>query len=354
MERLLRWANVGLAILTLMAYASPHLSPARWGLISVLAPFYPVFALGHLLFVLWWLLRRRWYALVSVACLLAGWQHLTAYLNATRAQPAADTEMPVQVMSYNCRSFHDMHQGNAVIPPAEMAAFLASYQPDVLCLQEFPTGSKHTAAYIAEISRQTGMAHHYLLSGGCLMLFSRYPIRDRGGHYFDNRSNGYLFADVQVATQSLRIFNLHLQTNAVTHLTEEVAKEGNFREKGTWLNVQGILGRYQRAATMRVQQATEIAEKARNSPVPVVLCGDFNDVPLSRTYHILEGDLQDGFRAGARGLATTFAGSVPALRIDYIFTHPTLRVLDYRVSRAGGSDHYPVLSRLGVTRSGGE
>lgn len=353
MERLLRWANVGLAILTLMAYASPHLSPARWGLISVLAPFYPVFAMGHLLFIFWWMLRRRWYALLSVACLLAGWQHLTAYVNTASAQKSNEAEVPLQVMTYNTFSFLEHDQGRKKILPDEAGAFLAAYQPDVVCLQEFPAVGRWTKQYTEGVKSQTGLEHHYLLAGGYLVLFSRYPIGDRGGRYFGNESNGYLFADIHMGGQVVRVFNVHLQTNAVTNAMDKMAAEGNLQEKETWLNARGILGRYRRAASVRAEQAQEIRTKISSSPHPVIVCGDFNDVPLSRAYHILQEDLQDGFRIRARGLGTTFAGKVPALRIDYILSDPELRVLDYRVSRAGGSDHYPVLSRLGVTKGEG-
>ncbi|MEM8906288.1 MAG: endonuclease/exonuclease/phosphatase family protein, partial [Bacteroidota bacterium] len=94
----------------------------------------------------------------------------------------------------------------------------------------------------------------------------------------------------------------------------------------------------------RAQQAHLVAEHVRNSPYPVMICGDFNETPLSYVYRILSAPLQDAFKQKGSGLGTTYAGKIPALRIDYILADRRLKILDHQILYKSYSDHYPVRS----------
>ena len=145
----------------------------------------------------------------------------------------------------------------------------------------------------------------------------------------------------------IRVFNLHLQSNSISALTDKVAAEGNIQEKETWLNIRGIVGRFKRAAQLRARQAEEIALKIAQSPHPVIVGGDFNDTPQSYTYHTLVKELNDTFKQCGRGIGSTYSGKIPALRIDYVLSSKHFKSIRHKTyTRRTFSDHYPVESYI--------
>ena len=76
-----------------------------------------------------------------------------------------------------------------------------------------------------------------------------------------------------------------------------------------------------------------------NSPFPVIICGDFNDTPLSYTYNKFASNYTDAFRNSSSGLGITYAGKVPAGRIDYIFHSKDLNSSNFTIQKEVYSDH---------------
>jgi endonuclease/exonuclease/phosphatase family metal-dependent hydrolase len=78
------------------------------------------------------------------------------------------------------------------------------------------------------------------------------------------------------------------------------------------------------------------------SPYPIMLCGDFNDVPASYTYQSLSKGFTDSFKQFYIGMGGTFPRFFPALRIDYILFQEPLQCTHFALFRNNLSDHYPV------------
>ena len=93
----------------------------------------------------------------------------------------------------------------------------------------------------------------------------------------------------------------------------------------------------------RAEQADLVAASIAASPYPVIVCGDFNDVPVSYTYHTVSQNLQDAFVEKGFGFSPTFVYKFCIFRIDYALLDPSLKVNSYRVVHKDLSDHYPVI-----------
>ena len=78
----------------------------------------------------------------------------------------------------------------------------------------------------------------------------------------------------------------------------------------------------------------------------VIICGDFNDTPLSYIYRTFAHQRKDSFCEQGIGFGTTYAGNIPALRIDYILTDPIFQIETHEVYRFKVSDHYGVGSAI--------
>ena len=80
-----------------------------------------------------------------------------------------------------------------------------------------------------------------------------------------------------------------------------------------------IIGKFKRGFLKRQEQADRIRAEIKKSPYPVIVTGDFNDVPNSYAYHTIGKGMNNAFVEKGGGLGRTFSGISPVLRIDNIF-----------------------------------
>ncbi|MCB0558026.1 MAG: endonuclease/exonuclease/phosphatase family protein [Lewinellaceae bacterium] len=348
--RLLRWINLLLILVTLLAYLAPNVSPATFWPLSFVGLLYPWLLLGNILCIIGWLMLRRYYFLFSLGCLLLGWSHFQSYVGLHFASPVFP-EDSIRAMTFNCYGFRHEGETGVRLTTDELPGSFPLEGMDIICFQEFPS-PRHGNYFVDYIKSNSPLKRVVYQQGGSLAIFSRFPVKAQDTHYFPNRVNGYQYADLEVDGRMIRLFNIHLQSNSVAGIADQVAKEGaNLQDKKTWMRIRGMMGRYKRAAVQRVEQAEEIAQKIKESPYPVLLCGDFNEIPQSYAYHILSQGLQDAFKTSGKGLGISYNGTIPALRIDYVMAGPEFKVLGHRIGRARFSDHFPV---YGVVRLVGE
>jgi endonuclease/exonuclease/phosphatase family metal-dependent hydrolase len=339
---MLRSLTVLLSCLTFAGYAAPYFDPFAFWPLAFLGLAYPVFALANFVALLIWLTRRRriW-ALLPFLTLLAGMDHFNGLIGLRAFGAQAPGEKSFRVVTYNVRRFQPHGQPfGFVIDKREWERELQALDPDILVLQEYePVSAINAEATCAA----QGLKYRAINNEEDLVIFSRYPILGTKAFIF-HKIYGFRYADIDVEGRIFRVFSVHLQSNAITRMAETMAENASFKEKKTWIAIKGMLGRYRKAAKTRKVQAQEIAEQVRQSPYPVILCGDLNDVSQSRVYHILRAGLQDAFLECGSGLGITYAGSLPALRIDMIFADATLKILRCKTGKTGFSDHQPVIA----------
>jgi endonuclease/exonuclease/phosphatase family metal-dependent hydrolase len=93
---------------------------------------------------------------------------------------------------------------------------------------------------------------------------------------------------------------------------------------------------------------------------PLIVCGDFNDIPSSRMVSKLKEEYLDSWEQAGTWEGYTFPSDAPRKRIDYIFTKYTrnpdsttaptrLKPMAAHVSRSAASDHTPLLVEFELT-----
>jgi endonuclease/exonuclease/phosphatase family metal-dependent hydrolase len=93
-------------------------------------------------------------------------------------------------------------------------------------------------------------------------------------------------------------------------------------------------------------QSDRIREAIDQSPYPVIVCGDFNDVPNSYAYGTIGKGLKNAFVERGAGIGRTFYGISPTLRIDNIFADARCNIVQYVRIRKELSDHFPIIADL--------
>ena len=82
---------------------------------------------------------------------------------------------------------------------------------------------------------------------------------------------------------------------------------------------------------LRAPQVDTLAQMVASSPYPAIVCGDFNDTPVSYTYRTITRNLRDAFCWAGRGYSHTYRGFFDMLRIDYVLCGEEFEPLSYEV-----------------------
>ena len=99
----------------------------------------------------------------------------------------------------------------------------------------------------------------------------------------------------------------------------------------------------------RTQSTDLLLENLPDDTLPLIICGDFNDTPLSYTYsQMSKAGMKDAFITASRGIGKTYCGPLPLLRIDYFWYNDYIEVVDYKRIKQTTSDHYPLIMTFNI------
>ena len=146
---------------------------------------------------------------------------------------------------------------------------------------------------------------------------------------------------------TLRVYNNHMQSTQVNESDREyLSGTGLSADSLGDERLKDILRKLGRNFRVRAAQADSIAGIIHDGTPRVIVCGDFNDTPMSYTYRQLRGDLKDAFCEKGRGIIFTYRGLLGVFRIDYLFHSNDLATVGYDSEQPQWSDHNPVLVDL--------
>ena len=259
-----------------------------------------------------------------------------------------DVDVPsenVKIMTYNVGRYG---AGPEASDKSENRAALENYiaeeNPDIVCLQEFRV--EDTLSFGTVFSSYPYCYHRLHKESGAFsgnITFSRYPIVRRESHIFPESLNMFLSTDIAIGARTVRIFNCHLESYGIsfTSLVKKLSVKEYFADEIVQLHEHLRSG-----CLKRTGQVDTIAVLCRESPYPTMICGDFNDTPISYAYHHLLSGHKDAFVESGKGLSSSYSVLWPLLRIDYVFVPEEYSSAEYKVARVPYSDHYPVTSLL--------
>lgn len=342
--------NVVLAIPLLLSYLSVHISPAIFWPLAFFGLAFPIFLAIHLLFLLGWVILAKRYAFISLLTILIGWNHVLDFWG---FHPGNNrSEDGIKLMTYNVKNF-DLYNWSKNRESREvMYTVMEAEAPDILCVQEFYSDKAGRFENIDGLKKRLHLENVHVhnrvkLRNGAdfgQATFTRFPILHEGYIDFEGTNNLCIFSDLLIKGDTIRVYNVHLQSIYLGNEGETYIQR-LLREQDTDVeSSKRILQKLKTGYINRAPQANIIAAAIRESPHPVIVCGDFNDTPVSYTYHTVSNGLQDAFQAQGWGIGATFAGKIPWLRIDHVLLDKGMTVLGYDRIESAGSDHYPVVT----------
>ena len=343
-----------LAGLQVLSFLSMVVNPAKAWIFNVFGlMFLPLFTVNLLLF-LWALKRRSRSCLIPLVALFPSVFFIGGYFqipSGNRPAVPDPDDSTVKVVSYNVGRFLQASPkkvtGGRRACTDSVRNFLAVQDADIICLQEFYTTdvgrvksflSRWLPGYKAEYYFYRSRYGYY----GNVTL-SRMKAKDKGVIKFDNSANLALYTDYSAGGESFRVYNCHFESYNISF-------PGIV--KGLFERRDGILRETERkmrhSLSLRPEQVDKVIEHISDCPTETILCGDFNDSPMSYTYQRLIRGHRDTFCEAGKGFGATY--SILGLRIDYIFIPEIFETLSHISPKTGFSDHYPVISVLGACK----
>lgn len=258
-------------------------------------------------------------------------------------------------MSFNVRLFNLYKWIKVDNAGSEISKYVKAESPDIICFQEFYTrerGSLTEENLLRKLSPAKYKHIKYTLrkpgvSNFGIATFSRFPIINTGEIRFSNTFNQCIYSDLKVGNDTIRLYNIHLQSYRLQKENYEFLDSLKFAYNARQVKgLKNFTYRVKTAYIKRSVQADTVAAHILTSPYPVIVCGDFNDSPVSYAYQKISTGLKDAFIESGTGFGNTYLGRFPSLRIDYILHSPKLGAFDYAIPQIGLSDHSPVVCRI--------
>lgn len=339
----------------LLSYLCPFIHPANFWILPFFGLAYPVIILFVLLFLVYWsFFKSRMVIVILITISIGGKLHFRTLSLPIGLSTKEDSIPTLKITSYNVRLFdlYEWGEDGKYVNRNAIFKYLQNQESDVFCFQEFYHQDKPTKFPTRDTLKtllNTPYCHErysHKLNGrqnfGIAML-SKYPIITKGDIMFEdpeNVDNNYcIFSDIVKGKDTFRIYNVHLQSIKFKKDDYTVFSKHHQLPQKKKSTIQLLLEKLKVAYPKRSEQAKKVVEHMDNSPYPVIICGDFNDTPLSYTYNKFASTYTDAFRNSSSGLGITYAGKVPAGRIDYIFHSKDLNSTNFTIQKEVYSDH---------------
>ena len=248
--------------------------------------------------------------------------------------PAARTFVEPLVSSQTLRVMtYNIHVGVGMDKKLDLpriAGVINAQHPDLVGLQEVDRGVTRTQGIdeIAELAKLTRMDYAFAFNlryqGGQygVAILSQFPITATDHRLFQNtreaERRGFIRAEVNVHGRLLNFVTTHLDYQY---------------DDG------------------RLFEAQQLLSALKDVKGPLILVGDFNDIPAGRAYQLMRYQFGDAWiesRSTEEGFS--YPADKPSKRIDYIFFRSTDRARTKRawIVNTPASDHVPVVADLEV------
>lgn len=352
--------NIGAVVTLLLCALAPYTDPVTTKYIALFGLGTPYVIAVNVLFFFFWLIfaHKKWKALISFVPLLLCYKLILICFgtNLFKKSDWADSPRHLKLMTWNGHGVGVFNNPVNKEFNDRILRFLDEQDADILCIPEFSLPKTDIITpYTKQILANSGYKDYRFQADNTLgttiflgtAVFSKYPLF----HFKANKLAEYIYllqADVELpGNDTMRMFFVHLNTFGLSdddkaNIEELKSPQGDI--KAEIQRSRSFLWKFNYAFARRAREVNAAKAIISQSPYPMLICGDFNDLPGSYTYATLSEGLQDAFLDMGVGLGRTYNQIAPNLRIDHVFYDPSiLRCRGYKSPYTSLSDHNPVI-----------
>lgn len=365
-KRFLIFVNIIAAVFFLAGSYGYLLNPAYFwpvGLLTLTAFYFMLLLLG---FVFFWLVIKPRLAFISIIALLLAYKPVSNIIAMRLPGPFAQAkpQNAIRVLTWNVAQFNVMEDKKKPGVKKDMVDQVNYYQPDIACFQEMVAEDSavkdhgHMDEFLEKLKFSNyfysynvkedfwGYAHFGII------IFSKYPIINKQtiSWYPNDYNSIFQFVDIVKGDDTIRVFNIHLQTLRFSKANLKYIDQPTVEDQTAIRESKNIIGKFKKGFLKRQLQAERIRAEIEKSPYPVIVSGDFNDVPNSYAYYTIGKGMKNAFVEKGSGLGRTFSGISPVLRIDNIFVDEEMEVLQFNLIKKKLSDHFPIIADVQLVK----
>lgn len=353
--------NIIMIGLLLSSFLAWKISPLKTNIFSYIGLGFGVILLINILYLILWIVTKKWWlAIFSLASLLICTKPITTFfpLNISKKEIP---EKSIKILTYNVKAFENESKRDCEKRP--LLNYIADTDADIVCLQEYfvsKTGqsfitqkdinrilNKYPYRYVSPLD----FSNEYYFWG--LAIFSKYPIENKRDIIFEKSYNGAAIYTLNIEGEKYTIANVHLESNQITSedkqlYSQYIQSDNEVKLEDVTTNIRKRLGRGFRkraAQTNLIKRAI-----AKTDSDNIIICGDFNDTPISYAYNNLKTGLSDAYVSNCFGTGITYHEDFFLFRIDYIFHSKNLKATQTRVDKVKYSDHYPLITYISTKK----
>lgn len=339
---------------TLISAYGGYCNPAVFTLPAMALLFFPYFATLTLIISTIWLIMRRYVVgCIGVATLLACGPTFTEAVPLKFHNSVSNEKNTFTLVTFNSLHLQDIRQPDS--PCNRSLSYLISCGADFVCIQELygfglPELPPSTTSQVDSLFKE--YPHHSKDGWRELEFLSKYPFKTLDFNLPDgtNYSKNFVCYKLNIEGHELVIANIHLPSFGLSEadrdiITELAKKDG--AEKSLQKFEGSVYRKMRTAFRYRAKIAKGIAEVLRQFDCPVIVCGDFNDVPGSWAYrNFTKEGFQDAYANTGFGHLITYNQHLMLFHIDQVLYRGEILPIWVKKGKLNASDHYPLEAKF--------
>jgi endonuclease/exonuclease/phosphatase family metal-dependent hydrolase len=344
-------ANIATVIIMILLGFSDRLNPVNFHLLANAGLIYPALLIINVLFLIFWLIFYVRGALIPVLGFILAYSPTRTYmpLNISVKQP----EGAIKILSYNVWLFAPW-----AVPAGEpngILDYIRDSKAAIVCLQE-------SAPYElgpAKLDSALNPIYQYrdstlsCVGGDCISVYSKYPILSKERIKYKSRGNLSVAYKLRINGDTVILINNHLETVGLSEEDKDDFKalmKGKMKSTSAKAESRKLIYKIADAAVRRAPQAEAVARYIRqHQGKHIIVCGDFNDGPISYAHRTIAAGLTDCYRATANGPGISYHHGGMYVRIDNILCSKDITPYRCKVdNKISLSDHYPIYCWLKI------
>ncbi len=363
LRRTFKTIFLGINILTLLLLLSSFLawsvSPAKVTIFAYLGLAFPFILVANIMFIIFWAVQLNWkMVIVDLLIMIACYRPIIIYfpLNFKNETPP---ENSIKVLSYNVMGFN-WQLDKKWTKDNPMVQYLRSTDADIICMQEYMASTSDKHASTKNLQKALEKYPYYSviplrsIKGGFeygLACFSKYPIKAILSIPVVSSDNGSALYQIDINGKTVSVINNHLESNRLTSADKQLYKdflkqrgEDPPRLNDLTKNLEDKLGTAYKKRAPQVDLIAHYIEEQKTDAI--IVCGDFNDCPISYSYKVISKNLMDAYAETGFGPGITYHENHFWFRIDFIMHSKNLKAYKFAIDKVKYSDHYPVSTYL--------
>lgn len=353
-QQILAGANIALIVVMLLVGLSDRINPAGHPYVAVIGLSFPVFLCLNMAFLAMWIFVRVRMAIIPVAGFILCYGPVRTYTPFNISRTAPDST--IKVLSYNVYSFHAWTD---IDGPCGIIDYLVEQNADIVCLQECNTDPYRRArmdeqmgriyAYKDSVSRERNVDE--------LDIYSKFPILRKERIRYESRSNHSAAFYLNVHGDTVIVVVNHLESIRLSDEEKSnfnTMMHGRLKRDSAKTESRKLISKVGNASAVRAPQAEAVAQYVRDHrDKSIILCGDFNDSPISYARRTIANELIDCYVESGNGPGISYHNNGFYVRIDNIMCSDDWVPYACKVDRnIKDSDHYPISCLLKKRHNG--